>query len=146
MTVLFRNSRFANLTSIRVLAFGDLLAFMTFVVLGRMSHSAAGLADWLLNAPRIAAPFLAGWAVAATVLGAYPRGLQMSPRRFLLNSLLALLVGDLIAFVVRATIFSDRVTLPFALTSLAFTTMFVVGWRLLYIVAITTKSLRTANS
>ena len=142
----FRISNFlATPAPSRLLIVGDLLAFLTFVILGRIVHADSGPADWLLNAPRIAAPFLLGWTVAATILGAYPRAAQLSSSRFLLVSLAALLAGDLIAFAVRAYVFSDPVTLPFVLTSLAFTTLLVVGWRVLYISVYAAKTQRTVK-
>ena len=145
MTVFLRSNDVARLPSRRVLAFGDLLAFLLFIILGRMSHTTAGPADWLLNAPRIGAPFLMGWAVAALIFGAYSRG-RLSARRFLLNSLLAVLVADLIAFALRAYLFANNVTLAFALTTLAFTVLFVVGWRLLYLWACIARSTRPVES
>ena len=146
MQTILTSSNLSASVSTRVLIVGDLLAFLAFVVLGRIVHASSGPADWLLNAPRIGAPFLLGWALAATFLGAYPRPLTRSPRRFLLASLAAVLVGDLIAFVLRAYAFSDPVTLPFVLTALAFSTLIVVGWRFLYIAVISTKALRAVNS
>ena len=118
--------------SARVLAAGDLLAFLAFFILGRIVHAGAGPVDWLVNIPRIGAPFLLGWAIAAPVFGAYPRAAAPSTVRFLLNSTIALLAADLIAFGVRGFLLADAVTVPFVLTAVAFTALFVIGWRLLF--------------
>lgn len=113
-----------------LLLLGDVAAFVLFVVLGRLSHGFSG--DWLLNVVRIAAPFLVGWVVAAWALGAYRPGLEARPGAFLARSALALAIGDGLAFALRGLVLGDNVTMPFALTSLAFTALFVLGWRGLY--------------
>jgi len=132
--------------SVGVLVAGDLLAFTAFVVLGRIVHAGAGPVDWLENMPRIAAPFLLGWAIAAPVFGAYPRSSAPSTGRFLLNSILAIFVADLIAFAVRSYFFADAVTVPFVLTAIAFTALFVMGWRLLFACVLTPGAGRSAQS
>jgi biotin transporter BioY len=132
--------------STRVLAVSDVLAILLFAIVGRIFHSAGGPVDWLTNAPRIVAPFLVGWVAAAMVLGAYPRAGQIRPSRFVINSILTLLVGDLIAFGIRVFFFDDVITWPFVMTALAFTTLFVVGPRLLYCWAMTARTLRRAQA
>lgn len=108
---------------------GDLIAILSFVVLGRLSHGLSD--DWLMNLFRIATPFVLGWLVAATLLGAFR--LNQPPGRFLSTSALALLVANLIAFGLRPALFQDRVTVPFALTSIAFTALLLLSWRFLFI-------------
>ena len=129
----------------RVLAAGDLLALLAFVILGRIVHAGSGPVDWLVNMPRIAAPFLLGWVVAAPVFGAYRRASAISTGRFLLNSALTLMAADLIAFAVRGYVIADAVTLPFVLTAVAMTALFVIGWRLLYACVLTPKAARMAE-
>ena len=80
------------------------------------------------------------------VFGAYPRAGQIRPRRFIINSLLTLLVGDSVAFGLRVLFLADAVTWPFVITALAFTTLFVVGPRLLYCWALTARTLRKAQA
>lgn len=137
--------RTKGLYSARVLAAGDLLAFLAFVILGRIVHAGAGPVDWLVNIPRIGAPFLLGWAIAAPVFGAYPRAPVTSMGRFLLNSALSLVAADLIAFAVRGYLLSDAVTLRFVLTALAITASFVIGWRLLFACVLMPKAARIAQ-
>lgn len=129
-------------SSNRVLAAGDLAAFLIFVILGQVVHNGARPVDWLTQGPRIAAPFLFGWMAAALVVRVYPGPVPLPAPRFLLNSLLALLLADLIAFALRAYLFVGAVTWPFALTALAFTTLFVVGWRLAFLFAVQARSAR----
>ncbi|MCY3904070.1 MAG: DUF3054 domain-containing protein [Caldilineaceae bacterium] len=119
-------------SSARVLAIGDLLALVVFVILGRIVHAGSGPIDWLANAPRIAAPFLLGWVIAAPVFSAYARANAPWTGRFLLNSAFTLIAADLIAFAVRGYLFSDSVTVPFVLTAFAFTALLVLGWRLVF--------------
>ena len=139
-------NHFSVRMSTRVLAVSDVLAFLLFAIVGDMFHSAGGPVDWLINTPRIVAPFLVGWGAAAMVFGAYPRAGQIRPRRFIINSLLTLLVGDSVAFGLRVLFLADAVTWPFVITALAFTTLFVVGPRLLYCWALTARTLRDAQA
>lgn len=113
------------------LLIGDVLALLVFVVVGRLSHGFTG--DWLSNVVRIAAPFLIGWFVAAFPLGAYRPDLLHRPGLLLLRTAPAWLVGNGLAFALRAFLFQDNVTLPFALTSMAFTGLFLLGWRAVYL-------------
>jgi hypothetical protein len=113
------------------LIIGDLLAFLFFVVLGRASHGFTN--DWLINVARIVTPFLIGWFVAAIPLGAYQVERLYEPRFFLVRTVMAWILGILAAFALRAFLFGNNVTLPFALTTIAFTGLFVVGWRAVYL-------------
>ena len=128
-----------------VLGAGDLLALLAFVILGRIVHAGSGPVDWLENLPRIAAPFLVGWVIAAPVFGAYRRASDLSTGRFLLNSALTLVAADLIAFAVRGYLLSDAVTLPFVLTALAITAFLVIGWRLFFACVLLPKAARMAQ-
>jgi hypothetical protein len=119
-------------STILTLVLGDLLAFVIFVSVGRLSHGLTS--DWLINVARIATPFLLGWAVAALLLGVYRPRLLRTPTRFLLLSAAAVVLGDLIGFGLRAWLFQNSVPLTFALTSVAFTLLFVAGWRGVFVV------------
>jgi hypothetical protein len=139
-------NHFSARMSTRVLAVSDVLAFLLFAIVGDMFHSGGGPVDWLINAPRIVAPFLVGWGAAAMVFGAYPRAGQIRPRRFITSSILTLLVGDLVAFGLRVLFFDDVVTWPFVITAVAFTALIVVGPRVLYCWALTARTLRNAQA
>jgi hypothetical protein len=114
-----------------VLLIGDVLALLIFVIIGRLSHGLTD--DWLLNVARIATPFLIGWFVVAIPAGAYRANRLTSPGWLLGRTAIAWLVGNGIAFALRALIFQNNVTLPFALTSVAFTGLFLLGWRACYL-------------
>ena len=122
----------ARVMSLRVLVASDLFSYLVFAVGGRLMHSSGGPGDWLVNTPRIIAPFLVGWFAAAIVFGAYPRTGRIGLRRFALNSVLAVLFGNAIGFALRATVFGDGIALAFIGAALGLTTLVVVGLRLLY--------------
>ncbi len=115
-----------------ILALGDLAVLLLFVVIGRMSHGMTS--DWLVNVVRIATPFVAGWAIAAFVIGAYRPNLWQRPADFLRRSAAAWLLGVGLGFLLRYFVMHDRITLPFALTSVAFTGLFLLSWRSAYLV------------
>jgi len=118
-----------------LLAAGDLLMLLLFVVIGRMSHGMTS--DWLVNLLRIATPFVLGWAIAAIATGAYrPRSWQ-KPTEFMVRSVGAWLLGVGLAFLLRHFLMQDRITLPFALTSVAFTGLFLLVWRVGFLVWLT---------
>ena len=105
---------------------------LLFVVLGRISHGMTS--DWLINLLRIATPFVVGWAIAALITGAYRSQLWHRPTDFLARSAAAWLLGNGLAFLLRYFVMQDRITLPFALTSVAFTGLFLLAWRIAFLV------------
>jgi hypothetical protein len=113
------------------LLIGDVLAFLIFVIVGRTSHGFTN--DWLINIVRIVTPFLIGWFVASFPLGAYRADLLQHPGSLMGRSVMAWLIGSGIAFALRAFLFQNNVTIPFALTSIAFTGLFLLGWRAVYL-------------
>ena len=114
-----------------LLAASDLVAFLIFATGGRLMHSGGHPLDLLGHVPRVVAPFLVGWIAAAVLFRAYPRAREVRLSQFAIRSLLALLVGDAIGFAIRAYVLGEGVSLPFVVTALAFTTVVVVGTRLL---------------
>ncbi|MDE0197612.1 MAG: DUF3054 domain-containing protein [Caldilineaceae bacterium] len=132
MTVFAKSEVSVSALSWRVLVATDLLSYLVFAIGGRIMHSSGGPADWLSNAPRIITPFLVGWFAAALLFGAYPRSGGIALRRFALNSVMAVLVGNAIGFALRATVFGDGVDWVFVLAAVGLTTLVLVGLRLLY--------------
>jgi biotin transporter BioY len=114
-----------------LLIVGDLLMLLLFVVIGRISHGMTS--DWLINIARIATPFVLGWVIAALIVGAYRPNLWRRPSDYLTRSAAAWLMGVGIAFLLRHFLMQDRITVPFALTSIAFTGLFLLGWRLIFL-------------
>lgn len=117
---------------ISVLASGDLLMLLTFVIIGRISHGMTS--DWLVNVLRIATPFVLGWVIAALLFAAYRPWLWRRPTDFLVRSAAAWFLGNGLAFLLRHFAMQDRITLPFALTSIAFTGLFLLAWRIAFLV------------
>ena len=113
------------------LVIGDLLMLLLFVALGRISHGMTS--DWLINLLRIATPFVVGWAIAALLFGLYRSHLWDMSGVFLCRSALGIVTANGFAFLLRRVLFQDRVTIPFALTSLVFTALFVLAWRLVFL-------------
>lgn len=105
---------------------------LIFVVIGRLSHGLTQ--DWIVNVLRIATPFVLGWGVAALITGAYQANLWQQPNQFLLRSAAAWLLADGLAFFLRHFLMGDRVTMPFALTSIAFTGLFLLAWRIAFMI------------
>ena len=114
-----------NLTALLVA--GDVIALLIFVVLGRLSHGFTS--DWLPNLARILTPFLLGWFMAAWLAGAYRTDSVTQPTVFLRRTAVSWLIGIPLGFLLRRVIFQNNVTLPFALTTLIFTALFLIGWR-----------------
>lgn len=121
----------AGNSKLSVLVIGDLLMLLIFVVIGRISHGMTS--DWLVNVLRIAAPFVVGWGIAALIVGAYRPQDWNLPKAFMARSVAAWLLADGLAFLLRHFVMQDRITLPFALTSIAFTGLFLLAWRIAFL-------------
>jgi len=122
----------ASTSKLSILVVGDLLMLLIFVVIGRLSHGMTS--DWLVNLLRIATPFVVGWVIAALITGAYRPQDWNLPKTFMARSVAAWLLADGLAFLLRHFVMQDRITLPFALTSIAFTGLFLLAWRLIFLV------------
>ena len=114
-----------------LLAGGDVLAILTFPILGRGSH---GLDESLLAlVARVGAPFVIGWAVAALATGAYGTALLRSRRAYVLRSAAAWLLGVVVlGLLLRNTVFGESFKLPFALITSLVTGACLLGWRAAY--------------
>jgi len=110
-----------------LLVAGDVLALVIFVVLGRISHGFTS--DWLLNLARILTPFLLGWFIAAWLAGAYRTEFVTQPTVFLGRTGVSWLIGIPLGLLFRRVLFQNSVALSFALTTLIFTALFLIGWR-----------------
>lgn len=115
-------------SSVRLLAVGDALALMAFLVVGLANHDRTS--DLFTEGARIGLPFVIGWFTSAIALGAY--ALRRGRRAFLLRSALAWTVGIAIALLLRNTLFGSQFSLVFAIISYVFTGIFLLGWRAAY--------------
>jgi hypothetical protein len=115
-------------TSTLVLAVGDTLAVLAFVVAGVVQHG--GSPTDVVAVADAALPFLVGWAVAGTVFGRF-RGADGSARETVVYTAGAWLVADLLGQGLRATpVFGGGFALPFLIVSLVVGGVLLVGWRL----------------
>ena len=111
---------------------GDALAFMLFSAIGRTSHGEAAGLEALLQVAGTAAPFLAGWFLAAPPLGAYRPALLAGPRPMLARTALAWLVAWPLGLGLRALLLQRGIPISFALVTFA-TVLVILGlWRGLF--------------
>jgi undecaprenyl pyrophosphate phosphatase UppP len=112
---------------IQVLAAGDAIALLLWVVAGLASHQMWG--SWLFNLLRVAAPFLIGWFAVAPFTGAYRLPRPDERGQFMRRSALTWLIATAVGLALRSTIFRSTFFLTFALITLLITGIFVLGWR-----------------
>ncbi len=118
---------------------GDVLVLLAFVAVGLHSHGESAVQRplyWL----RTGAPFVVGWLVASSVLGAQNRRALESYRYAAASAAASWVVGALLGAVLRYTprFFGDLamnsatavVALQFTLVMTTFGLLFVVPWRL----------------
>jgi uncharacterized membrane protein YeaQ/YmgE (transglycosylase-associated protein family) len=117
--------------SMAVLALGDLLAVLTFVVVGEITHGI----DPLAQPGRVAgtlAPFLIGLAVVTIAGGLYTRDAIRSPRRAVSLIVPAWIGAVVIAQVLRSTsVFPGGAALTFAIVSVLVGGLLLLVWRLI---------------
>ncbi len=117
-----------------LLAAGDLLALLAFVLVGQSDHQTINASNPLLGALPNLAPLAAAWLVIAVLLRAFPRGGQAAPLAgFLGRSALAWLIAAPVGLVLRM-LWLDRggIPMPFLLVTLAAGGLFLLGWRLVF--------------
>jgi len=113
------------------LVVGDIVAWVVWLAAGLATHRMRD--NLLANGVRIAAPFVIGWAVAALLTRAYDLRLLRQPRLFFARSVLCWLVAVGIGLGLRATLFGDGFVPIFAAVTVAFTALFVLGWRAVFV-------------
>lgn len=114
-----------------VLLVGDIAALLLWVLLGLQMHR---MTDGLLpHLARVAAPFIVGWLAAAGLTGAYLPSVIRRPRTFMVLSVAAWLLAVAVGLIIRGTVFGEGFVPVFALVTLIFTGLFLLGWRSLFI-------------
>lgn len=108
---------------------GDVLAFLAFSALGRRSHGAAAGLDAFAQIAETAAPFAAGWLLAAPLLGAFKPDVVAHPRAMLSRTALSWLVALPIGLLLRALVRQSGIPLSFAITTLLVLMVLLCGWR-----------------
>jgi hypothetical protein len=98
-----------------LLAVGDLLVLVGFLVIGELSHGVHPVESPLVVADTVA-PFFVGWVVAALAVGAYAPGATRSVRTAVLRAAAAWVGAAAIGLALRATtLFHGGSPLSFAL-------------------------------
>ena len=115
-----------------VLALGDAVAILLFVLIGRRSHSLATGLDAAIETLKTVAPFWVGWFVSAVGLGAYRPSAWAGAREAVVAVLKAIVPALIIAILLRALV--ERGFSPPAFYLVAGTAMLalLIIWRVIY--------------
>jgi len=115
--------------SMAVLALGDLLAVLVFVVVGEITHNIDPVAQFGRVLGTLT-PFLIGFAAVALLGGLYTRDAIRSPKRAVSLVVPAWIGAVLIAQVLRATaFFPGNAAVTFAIVSMAVGGLLLLAWR-----------------
>jgi hypothetical protein len=119
-----------------LLVAGDALAFLAFAAIGRASHSEAAGIDALAQIAYTAAPFAAGWFLAAPWAGAFRATLYGRPQALAARTALAWLIACPIGLVLRALLLQREIPLSFAVVTFLSVLAIMLVWRTLFALAI----------
>jgi hypothetical protein len=98
----------------------DVALLVAFAAIGRQRHGESGALGQTLV---VAAPFVIGWLVAVVALR-----LDRTPLA-LRRATAAWAIGMPLALLLRGTLFGRGVPADFCVVALAFTALFLLGWR-----------------
>ena len=112
------------------LVVGDILVFLVFSVIGRISHGEPVGLTALPQVVGTAAPFAAGWFIVAPFVGAYRRDLTTRPRQMAKRTAFAWVLACPVGLTLRG-IFVDHGAPPFsfAIIALLFVLIIMLLWR-----------------
>lgn len=113
-----------SMTSRRWLILGDALVFILFATLGSRSHE-RGLSP--LHILSVAAPFQAGWIVAAFAAGLY--GSRSGREGLVKRVLIAWLPAWAIGLAGRHFVFNEDIPISFDIVAFITNAIFLVVWR-----------------
>jgi hypothetical protein len=115
-----------------ILVAGDLVALITFAVIGRYSHGLTGL-NW--DVIQTADPFIAGWLLGSFFLGGYgPDGQGMNGVSGAATAAIkSWAVGVPLGLIIRTIVTSHVPAQAFILVSLGSLFVLMVGWRIAYV-------------
>ncbi len=112
------------------MAFGDLIAIILFVVVGRSSHGFTETRNTVRVVLDTAVPMMVGWMLAGMALGGY-RGTALYPLgRVVWRTLLVGAVGGPLGVALRALWLHRPVLWSFVLVATGTSTLFLLVWRL----------------
>ncbi|WP_115862657.1 DUF3054 domain-containing protein [Halorussus litoreus] len=122
-------SRVARSSGTARLALGDLLVIVGFLTVGELNHGVSPVESPLVVADTIA-PFLAGWVVAAVVVGAYAPGANRTVKTAITRVAGAWIIAAAIGLALRSTpFFHGSSPWTFALVVTGFGVTFLAAWR-----------------
>lgn len=128
-----------------ILAAGDIVALLIFVLIGQTDHQTVNAGNPLGGLLYVGAPFVIAWLVTAFLVGAY-RADVWSVRVMLTRSLTAWFIALPVAMVLRSLLL-ERTVIPlaFMLVAFAFGGLFVIGWRMAFVLLVRWRRGTTAH-
>lgn len=119
------------------IAVGDLVVLLAFLLVGTARHSTLGPIELLQAEPLVfvnaAAPFIAGWLIAAPLVGAYSPGGGSAPNSSIPLAIRSWVPAVVIGLLIRVTPLIDGGFDPvFALVLLVGGAVVLSLWRFLY--------------
>jgi hypothetical protein len=122
-------SRVSRSPSTALLALGDLLVLISFLVLGELQHNVNPVESPLVVADTIA-PFFIGWVVASLAVGVYAADATGTVKMAVLRAASAWVLAAAIGLALRATaLFHGNSPLSFALVVTSVGIVFFSTWR-----------------
>jgi len=122
-------SRVARSSGTAKLALGDLLVIVGFLIVGELNHDVNPVESPLVVADTIA-PFLAGWIVAALVVGAYAPGATRTVKTSVTRVSATWIIAAAIGLALRSTsYFHGSSPWTFALVITGIGVAFLAAWR-----------------
>jgi hypothetical protein len=109
----------------RLAILGDIVILLLFAAIGRSSHHEAGDVPATIG---VAAPFLAGWFLAAVRTRPYARAAFRLPRTAIAITLRTWLVGGIIGLIIRSIVEWHVTPLTFAVIALVFNGVLLCTW------------------
>lgn len=109
---------------------GDVLVLIGFAAVGRASHD-DGHGNALVEASVVAAPFIAGWLVVATLLGGFAPSTIHDRARTVRRIPAIWIAGGLLGIILRALVQQRPVPPAFDAIALGFNLITLTSWRVI---------------
>lgn len=115
-----------------ILAAGDLIALLLFIIIGQADHSTLNQSNPILGALPNLLALAVPWAIVAFLLQAYPRR-PMSLAQFMGRSALAWVIAAPLGLWLRSILQArGGVPIPFLVVTLLVGGLLLLGWRLVF--------------
>ena len=115
-----------------ILAAGDLIALLIFVVIGQADHNTLNQSNPILGALPNLVALAIPWFIVAFLLRAFPRKTMRLPQ-FLGRSALAWLIAAPLGLLLRAILqHRGGIPIPFLIVTLLVGGLMLLGWRLVF--------------